>query len=110
MAQKTITQLVDDLDGGEANQTITFSWGSAQYEIDLSDKNVEKMARAFDPFISKARKVGRASKATGTARSTKTSRSDLAEIREWAKSNGHEVSDRGRISQEIVDAYDASKK
>lgn len=109
MAQQVITQLVDDLDGGEANQTITFSWGSAQYEIDLSDKNVEKMAKAFDPFISKARKVGRSSsKTTGAAR--KATRSDLAEIREWAKANGHEVSDRGRVAQEIVDAYDAAKK
>jgi hypothetical protein len=107
MAQQVITQLVDDLDGGEATQTITFSWGSAQYEIDLNDKNTEKMAKALAPFIEKARKTS--SRGRSTTAKTSKSRTDLAEIREWAKKNGHEVSDRGRIAQEVIDAYDARR-
>ena len=59
MAQEVITRLVDDIDGGEADQTVVFSWGSAQYEIDHNDKNADKMAKALQPYLDTARKVSR---------------------------------------------------
>lgn len=108
MAQEVITRLVDDIDGGEADQTVVFSWGSAQYEIDLNDKNVEKMAKALAPFIGKARKVSRGATTSRPKTLGRPARSDLQDVRAWAHSNGHTVSDRGRIPQTVLEAYDAA--
>ena len=111
MAQRTITVMTDDIEGKESEdvQTYSFAVNGTQYEIDLNDKNAKKFNEAIGFYTDHGRKVGKASsKATGAAR--KSGRSDLAEIREWAKANGHTTSDRGRIAQEIIDAYDAAKK
>ena len=108
MAQEVITRLVDDIDGGEADQTVVFSWGSAQYEIDLNDKNVEKMAKALQPYIGKARKVSRGTSTSRPKASGRAARTDLQDVRAWAHSNGHSVSDRGRVPQTVLDAYDAA--
>jgi hypothetical protein len=108
VAQEVITRIVDDIDGGEADQTVVFSWGSAQYEIDLNDKNVEKMAKALQPYIEKARKVSRAAATSRPKSSGRAARTDLQDVRAWAHSNGHAVSDRGRVPQTVLDAYDAA--
>jgi hypothetical protein len=105
MAQKTITQLVDDLGGGEATQIITFSCGNAQNRIDLSDENVDKMVKGIDSCISKARKTSCGHACTTS--STRGKRTDPAVFRIWAHPNGHEVSDRGRVSLSALDAHDA---
>nr|WP_260165007.1 Lsr2 family protein [Terracoccus luteus] len=98
----------DDIDGGPADSTIQFSYQGTQYEIDLSRKNEEKLIAALDPFTSRARKTGgRRSSAKSPA--AKTDKNQLQVIREWARANGHKVSDRGRISQEVQDAYNASR-
>lgn len=115
MAQKTLIQLVDDLDGtpiadGEG-KTVSFSIDGVSYEIDLSNDHVDELDAALATFVSAARKTtrsgaGRAS--TGRTASTKSNPEDLQKIREWAKSNGHAVSDRGRIAASVRDAYTAA--
>lgn len=111
MARKQITQLIDDVDGteldaGEGKQ-ITFSIDGRAYEIDLSDKNADKLYNALAPFVDAARAIS----AGGTRRSrTPRSKSDvdLGAVREWARVNGHTVNDRGRIPTSITDAYKAA--
>ncbi|MBX6390913.1 MAG: Lsr2 family protein [Frankia sp.] len=110
MAQKTIVSLIDDLSGEEADETVRFGLDGAQYEIDLSEKNATKLRESLAPFVGAARRAGgRASSGRRSSRSTsrRSSGTDrTADIREWARSNGYTVSDRGRIAQNIVEAYD----
>lgn len=104
MAQKVQIILEDDLDGGEATQTMSFGFGGATYEIDLNDKNAAKLEKALAPFIEAGRKVGK----TATTRGRKTLGGPSAsEVREWALANGHDVPARGRIPAGVRDAYDA---
>lgn len=109
MAKKTTTttEFIDDLDGGTAAGTVAFSFDGSNFEIDLSKKNRTAMEKVLKPYVDRARKVQktRSRRATATASNRRT---DLAAIRSWAKDNGFEVSDRGRISQAISDAYTAA--
>ena len=109
MARRIQTILDDDIDGGPADVTIQFSYQGTQYEIDLSTKNEEKFVKALAPFTSKARKTGGSRRSSAKAPVGKTDKRQLQAIREWARSHGHTVSDRGRISQEVQDAYNASR-
>jgi hypothetical protein len=112
MARQTIYMLVDDIDGGEADQTVRFAIDGVQYEIDLSEKNAGKMRQAFAKYIEAGSKVGRVG---GVARSAPSrgkpavgaDRDQNRAIREWAQAKGIAVSDRGRIKQDIVDRYHA---
>jgi hypothetical protein len=109
MAQRVQVLLIDDIDGGEGAETITFALDGVSYEIDLSSKNAAKLRDAFAVWVGNARKVGRGG-ASSTARgSRRASRSgnDTASVRAWAKENGYQVSERGRISREVMDAYAA---
>lgn len=112
MAQKVNIVLVSDLSGGEADETVTFALDGTTYEMDLSNKEADKFRGVFQDYIAVARKVsgGRGRKASSSRSTSGSGRSsdELASIREWAKSNGHEVSERGRIKQEVLDAYDAA--
>lgn len=112
MAKRTIHMLVDDIDGGEAEETVKFAIDGAQYEIDLSKKNATKMRDALAPYLAASTKVARSggtARATGTrVRGTATvDRDQNRAIREWAQGKGIAVSDRGRIKQEVVDRYHA---
>lgn len=107
MAQKVEVRLEDDLDGGPAEDTIAFSLDGKEYEIDLSTTNAEKLREALRPFAEAGRKTTRGG-ARGTRGRPSGSGSDTAKIRSWAKENGHEVSDRGRIHQAVKDAYYAA--
>src|SRR6476646_6237532 len=98
MASRTITTLTDDIDGGDADETVTFSFKGTQYEIDLSKENVDKMVIALQPYTSAARKSGGRRSGSGRTTSSGADKDQLAKIREWARDNGHQVSDRGRIS------------
>jgi hypothetical protein len=106
MAQKVQVILVDDLDGGPAEETVSFSLDGVSYEIDLSGKNAATLRDAFAPYVGTARRVGgRAS--SGRARRGGAGRDNrTAEIREWARANGHQVNERGRIAADVVAAYD----
>jgi hypothetical protein len=108
MAQKVEVHLEDDLDGGPAENTITFSLDGKDYEIDLSTANAEKLREALRPYAQAGRKATRSSGPRSTRTRAPGSDSDTAKIRAWAKENGHEVSDRGRIHQSVKDAYYAA--
>lgn len=104
MAQKVQVVLVDDIDGGEAVETVSFSVDGVGYEIDLSEANAAGFRAAVSPWISAGRRVsGRRAASRGRGAS------DAAKIREWAKANGHDVSERGRVSASIREAYAASR-
>ena len=109
MAQKVQVILVDDIDGGEATETVSFGLDGVTYEIDLNADNAGQLREALAPWIGHGRKVGR-SAAPRSARRSGSSRSssNANEIREWARANGHKVNDRGRISAEIKAAYEAA--
>lgn len=112
---KQIVQLVDDLTGDELNedggQTVQFAFNGVEYEIDLSNKNADKMEKALQPYIEAARRVGgrkqRRNEGGSSNKSSGGRRTDLAEVRAWARDNGYQVSDRGRIPNEVLEAYDA---
>lgn len=110
MAKQIIHKLVDDLDGGDADETVKFALDGVQYEIDLSRANAQKLREVFAPYIAHGTKVGRGGVVVGgrAARGRGGATADREQnraIREWAKKEGREISDRGRIPQEIVDEY-----
>ncbi|MDO4255248.1 MAG: Lsr2 family protein [Kocuria sp.] len=111
MAQTVKIILEDDLDGGPADETVRFGLDGNSYEIDLSSANADKLRGAIRPFVSKARRatIGKG-RSGGRATVVTRGNPDTPKIREWAKSNGYNVSDRGRIHQEIQDAYYAAHK
>ncbi|QQM67181.1 histone-like nucleoid-structuring protein Lsr2 [Actinomyces weissii] len=111
MARKTIQMLVDDIDGSEATQTVTFGLDGATYEIDLNDEHAAALRESMEEWVAKAHRVaGRASRRRGAAGRSSASSSENQKIRDWARENGIEVSDRGRISAEIREAYAAATK
>ncbi|ADL49354.1 Lsr2 family protein [Micromonospora aurantiaca] len=112
MAKQIIHKLVDDLDGGDADETVKFALDGVQYEIDLSASNAGKLRDVFAPYIANGTKVGRGGVVVGgrAARGRGGATADREQnraIREWAKKAGKDISDRGRIPQEIVDEYHA---
>lgn len=112
MAQRVQVLLIDDLDGSEGAETVSFSLDGVNYEIDLSVKNAGKLRNDFATWVGNARKVGRgsgsASGRSGARRSRGGSANDTGAIRAWARDNGFDVSERGRISREVMDAYNAA--
>lgn len=104
MAKKTVTSIYDDIDGTEGAETVAFSFDGKSYEVDLSDKNKDKLAKALEPYISAGRSTGGSRRSSGASRGG--GRTDLASIRAWAKDNGHDVSERGRIPASVISAYD----
>jgi hypothetical protein len=109
MAQKHIVQLVDDLSGAEADETVTFALDGARYEIDLSAENAAKLRDVLGTYIDNARRPTRTtSRPVGAPRrGTRADREQTAAIRRWARNNGHEIGDKGRIPVHIVEAYHA---
>ena len=112
MAQKVDVRFVDDLDGSEASGTVSFALDGRAYEIDLSDDNAARLRDSLATFIAAARRTV-ARRARGQRNSTseapaapaRPSREATAAIRTWARENGHEVSERGRIPKAVVEAY-----
>jgi hypothetical protein len=107
MAQKVQVLLVDDLDGGEASETVAFSLDGTAYLIDLSSDNAGKLRKDFAQYIDHARRDGAGGRRRGRAR-TGPGRERSAEIRAWAKERGRKVSERGRIPATIIAEYEAS--
>jgi hypothetical protein len=118
MAQKVLVQFVDDLDGsvGEDVSTVTFALDGVSYEIDLRDANADKLRSSLEDYVASARRVGgrvkRAVPATAAPAPAKTSDARSKEqtkaIREWARKNGHDLADRGRIPANVIAAFEAS--
>jgi hypothetical protein len=108
MAQITEVKLLDDLDGGEAAESVSFSLDGKSYEIDLSEKHAAALRDAFAPFVSSARRAGGSVAASRPRMSARAGRprEETTAIREWATANGLEVSARGRISSTVLEAYE----
>ncbi len=110
MAQKVNITLVDDIDGSEADETVTFGLDGATYEIDLNTKHAKALRESLAGYVGYARKVPSSTRRSGGRRSTASSGgTSAAEIREWARSNGYEVPERGRIPGDVREAYDAAQ-
>jgi len=112
VAKQIIHKLVDDLDGGDADETVKFALDGIQYEIDLSKKNAAKLRDVIAPYMASGSKVGRGGVVVGgrAARGRGGAAADREQnkaIRAWAKKTGKDISDRGRIPQTIVDEYHA---
>jgi hypothetical protein len=111
MAQKTIVQLFDDLDGstGDDIRVVEFSLDGVSYEIDLNDANAAQLRDGLAEFVGAARRSGgrlkrvaHPAKPAGDARSKEQTRA----MREWARKNGHDISERGRIPSAVVEAFE----
>jgi hypothetical protein len=107
MAQKVKVSFVDDLDGGEAEGTVVFRMDGKRYEIDLSEKNAAKLRDLLAPYVGAGRRVGAGSRPSRMSSVSRTNREDNKVIREWAAAQGMTVSARGRISSEVLEAYQA---
>lgn len=114
MAKQVITKLLDDLDGGDADETVTFALDGMGYQIDLSSKNSKKLRDFLDPYLSAATRTGRIGSpvqlqkhrpTVSDFRTAANNREQNQLIREWAVKNGIELAERGRIPQHIQDAY-----
>ncbi len=105
MAQKVHITLEDDLDGGDATETVSFGLDGKTYEIDLNDKNAAALRAALARYVGAARRSGRG---TTVAKRRTQMGTSAREIRDWARSNGHKVPDRGRIPADVRDAFEAA--
>ena len=110
MAQKVNIILVDDIDGSEAHETVSFGLDGTSYEIDLSDDNAAKLRDALALYIGHGRKVSGARRGGGrrAASSSSTGGASPKDIRDWARANGYTVPDRGRIPADVKAAYDGA--
>lgn len=106
MARKVTTVLIDDLTGENADETVEFGIDGKLYEIELTADNAARLRELLAGYVKVARRAERPASSVRKSSGPKASRSDLAEIRDWARSQGYEVSDRGRIRGDIVEAYD----
>ena len=107
MAKKVQVLLVDDIDkSSPADETVSFSLDGVSYEIDLTSQNAAKLRDDLSVWIGHAERTG-GRRSTGRAAATSAGpTADLGAVRAWARENGHQVSDRGRISAEVQAAYD----
>lgn len=109
MAQKVLVSLEDDLDGGKADETVTFGLDGRSYEIDLSTKNATKLRKALGDYINSGRRMGRTSNIRRASGHSGALNGDAKLVREWALANGYEVGPRGRIPAQIQQAYAAAQ-
>lgn len=108
MAQKIIQTLIDDLDGSQATECVNFGLDGVAYEIDLNREHAERLRAALAEFIAVARRTG--GRQRGKAIGRPNREVDMKSVREWARHEGYDISDRGRIPQGIVEEYMASGK
>jgi hypothetical protein len=122
MAHRTVVELVDDIDGTKITEnkgeTVTFALDGATYQIDLTDQNATRLRDAVRVYIANARRVGdgrgRPRPVTGPVKGRSTGSSGRRDpeqtkaIKQWAKANGHQVAQRGRISRSVLEAYESA--
>jgi Lsr2 len=113
MARQTVVQLIDDLDGSEAQGAVAFGLDGTGYEIDLSSKHAKELRDVLALYVAHGRKVGRiprhrALRLVGGRAPARADREQVAAIREWARASGYKVSDRGRLSAEVMEAFHTS--
>ncbi len=109
MAQKIQTLFIDDIDGSEAEGTVRFALDGTDYEIDLNTKHAEALRKALSRYIDAARRnSGAARRPARSGRRSAASGLNTTEVREWAKAQGIEVKDRGRVPAELVVKFRAA--
>ena len=110
MAQKIQTLFIDDIDGGEAEGTVRFGLDGTEYEIDLSAKNADALRKALARYVDAARRTpGSTARRPGrSGRRANANGLNTTEVREWAKAQGIEVKDRGRVPAELVVKFKAA--
>jgi hypothetical protein len=112
VAQKVQTLFIDDIDGGEAEGTVRFALDGTEYEIDLNAQHTEELRSALGKYVTHARKVGAAARrgGRGAGRGGRGSGSTLntTEIRNWAREQGYDIKDRGRVPADVVAKYQAA--
>lgn len=99
MAQRTLVQLIDDLDGTEADETVAFGLDGADYVIDLTTEHAEDLRARLGEYAAHARRASGGSRRRSTEGRPSELSEDRAAVRDWARERGYEVADRGRISQ-----------
>lgn len=102
--------LDDDIDGGPADETVTFGLDGATYEIDLNERNATALRDALAAYVGAGRRAGGRRAARRKSSGGSSSGTGTSEIREWARANGYEVNERGRISAEIKEAYEKASR
>lgn len=112
MAQKIQTLFIDDIDGGAAEGTVRFALDGTEYEIDLNAKHSEELRSAIGKYVTHARKVGggarRAGRTAGRTSRGASSALNTTEIRTWAREQGYDIKDRGRVPADLVAKYQAA--
>jgi hypothetical protein len=108
VAQKIQTLFVDDIDGSEAEGTVRFGLDGAEYEIDLNPKHAAELRAALAQYVAAARRPAGTRRPVRSARRGNSSGLDSTEVRDWARSQGIEVKDRGRIPAELVVKFKAA--
>ncbi|MEU0529080.1 histone-like nucleoid-structuring protein Lsr2 [Amycolatopsis tolypomycina] len=112
MAQKVLVEMLDDIDGTPAAHTVPFALDGITYEIDLSDDNAAALRDELARYIAAGRRTGGRKVRVATGQSTTISATDRErnqQIRSWANANGYEVSERGRLSSEVVTAFEQAQ-
>jgi hypothetical protein len=108
MAQKVHIVLEDDLDGSPATETVSFGLDGKTYEIDLNDKNAASLRDALATYVGHARKVSSGSRRGRRSSASSGAGHSAKEVRDWARSNGYKVPDRGRIPGDVREAFEAA--
>jgi hypothetical protein len=105
MAQRIQTLFIDDIDGGAAEGTVRFALDGTDYEIDLSSKHSDELHTALRKYVDHARKVGGAVRRPGGRSGRRPSSVDTVAVRTWARENGYDIKDRGRVPADLVAKY-----
>jgi hypothetical protein len=109
MAQRVNVVLVDDIDGADAAETVSFALDGVDYEIDLSDKHAAQLRNAVSLYVGHARRTGgRRKSGRRASAATPDGGASAADVRAWARENGWDVPERGRVSAEVREAYAAA--
>jgi hypothetical protein len=109
VAQKIQTLFIDDLDGSAAEGTVRFGLDGTEYEIDLNARHAKELRDALARYVGAARRAGGAARRSARgARRGSASGLNTTEVREWAKAQGIEVKDRGRVPAELVVKFKAA--
>ena len=108
MAQKIQTLFIDDIDGGAAEGTVRFALDGADYEIDLSGKHSDELHAALRKYVDHARKVAGTPRRPGSRGGRRASTVDTVAVRAWARENGYDIKDRGRVPADLVAKYQAT--
>lgn len=105
MAQKVQTLFIDDIDGGEAEGTVRFGLDGSDYEIDLSARHSGELHAALEAYIAHARKIPGTARRGSTRAGRRPSTIDTVAVRAWAKENGFDIKERGRVPADVLTKY-----